>query len=62
MVTLQVITMRSQSLSPSLYTITHMMVIMITTAALQEMLGAVPKGLSPPVEYARVCYLSLFIT
>jgi hypothetical protein len=38
------------------------MVIKTTTAAVQEMLGAVPKGLSHPVEYVRVRYLSLFMT
>jgi hypothetical protein len=67
MVALQVIRVRSRSLVPSLYTITHIMVVMTTTilvtmAALQEMLGAVPKGLSHPVEYVRVCYLLLFVT
>jgi hypothetical protein len=59
MVTLQVITMRSWNLVPSLYTITHIMVVLtttmlVTTAALQEIRGAVPKGLSHPVEFVKV--------
>ena len=35
--------------------------MLVTMAALQEMLGAVPKGLSHLVEYVRVCHLSLFM-